>query len=63
VTVGAELDAVQQVTPRTRLMLQLSADRILGELRPSPLFQNRDILTAALGFTYRWLGPPTGRLP
>jgi outer membrane scaffolding protein for murein synthesis (MipA/OmpV family) len=63
VTVGAEFEAAQRLTPRARLVLDLSADRILGQLRPSPMFQNRDILTAALGLTYRWLGPTTGRLP
>jgi outer membrane scaffolding protein for murein synthesis (MipA/OmpV family) len=62
-SVGAELDAAQQVTRRARVVLELSADRMLGELRPSPLFANRNIRTATLGLTYRWAGPPTGRTP
>jgi outer membrane scaffolding protein for murein synthesis (MipA/OmpV family) len=63
ITAGAELDAAQQITPKARLVLELTADRILGELRPSPVFDNRNIFTAALGLTYRWAGPTTGPLP
>lgn len=62
-TVGGELDAARQLTGRTRLVIALSADRIVSELQPSLLFSTRDILTASLGLTYRWSSSPTGRLP
>ena len=63
VTVGAELDAARDLTARTRVILELSADHIVSELRPSPLFSTRDIFTATLGLTYRWSARSTGRQP
>jgi outer membrane scaffolding protein for murein synthesis (MipA/OmpV family) len=63
VTAGAELEAIGQVTSASRLVVALSADRIVSDLRPSPLFQDRKILTAALGLTYRLRGSQTGHLP
>lgn len=62
-TAGAELDAAREITSRTRLILELSADHIISELRSSPLFSSRDIFTATLGLTYRWSAKPTGRQP
>jgi outer membrane scaffolding protein for murein synthesis (MipA/OmpV family) len=59
ITLGGEFDAAQEITPRTRLVLALSADRMLGEIPASPLFKTRDIYVASLGFTYRW--SPLGR--
>ena len=53
-TAGAEVDMARELTPRARLVVALSADRILGELRPSPLFQSRNIYTAVIGITYHW---------
>lgn len=54
VTAGGEFDVAREITPHTRLILALSADRMLGEMAPSPLFQSREIYTASLGFTYHW---------
>jgi outer membrane scaffolding protein for murein synthesis (MipA/OmpV family) len=62
-TVGGELDAARQLSDRTRLVFALSADHIVSQLQPSLLFSTRDILTAALGLTYRWSSNSTGRLP
>jgi outer membrane scaffolding protein for murein synthesis (MipA/OmpV family) len=62
-TAGAELDAARELTARTRVVLQLSADHILSELRTTPLFNSRDIFTATLGLTYRWSAGSTGRQP
>jgi outer membrane scaffolding protein for murein synthesis (MipA/OmpV family) len=62
-TVGGEFDAARQVTNRTRLVLALSADRMIGEMQPSPLFTTRNIFTASLGLTYRWSAKPMGRAP
>ena len=53
-TAGAEVDVIREITPKSRLVLAVSEDRIIGELRPSPLFANRNIFTASLGVTYRW---------
>jgi outer membrane scaffolding protein for murein synthesis (MipA/OmpV family) len=63
VSAGGEFDAARELTPRSRLVLALSADRIIGELRPSPLFTSRNIFTASLGLTYRWSGGPKGLQP
>lgn len=63
VTVGGELDAAAQATSRARLVLQLSADRMVEGLPATPVFDNRNIFTAALGLTYRWAGPLEGRQP
>jgi outer membrane scaffolding protein for murein synthesis (MipA/OmpV family) len=63
VTVGGEFDAARQLTAHSRMVMALSADRIVGELRPSPLFATRDIFTASLGLTYRWAANSTGRAP
>lgn len=60
-TVGAELDAVQQLTPKIRLVAAFTADRIVGELRPSPIFASRNIFTTSLGFTYHWSARTPGR--
>jgi outer membrane scaffolding protein for murein synthesis (MipA/OmpV family) len=54
ITAGGELDLIAAVTPRMHLVLALSEDRIVSELRPSPLFSSRDIATASLGLTWRW---------
>lgn len=63
VTVGGEFDAARQITPKTRLVLAISADRIVGELRPSPIFANRNIFTTSLGLTYHWSQATPGRAP
>jgi outer membrane scaffolding protein for murein synthesis (MipA/OmpV family) len=60
-TVGAELDAVQQLTPKIRLVAAFTADRIVGELRPSPVFASRNIFTTSLGLTYHWSARTPGR--
>lgn len=62
-TAGAEVDAAREITQRTRVVLELTADRIISELQPSPLFSTRNIFTATLGITYRWSSSSTGRLP
>jgi len=54
VAAGAELGAGYQLTPRIRAVVSASEDRIVGELRPSPLFASRNILTTSIGFTYHW---------
>jgi outer membrane scaffolding protein for murein synthesis (MipA/OmpV family)/predicted N-acyltransferase len=61
VSAGAELDVIRQLSPRVRLVTSLTADRIVSELRPSPLFSNRNMFTAAIGLTYHWSARPTGR--
>jgi outer membrane scaffolding protein for murein synthesis (MipA/OmpV family) len=63
VTVGGEFDVARQLTARSRVVLALSADRMVGELRTSPLFQTRNIFTASLGLTYRIRANSTGRTP
>jgi outer membrane scaffolding protein for murein synthesis (MipA/OmpV family) len=60
-TVGAEVDAVQQLTPKIRLIGTITADRIVGELRPSPIFNSRNIFTTSLGLTYYWSARTPGR--
>jgi len=54
VAVGAEFDAVRSVSPRLRLVGEISFDRIVGELRPSPVLDSRNIATASIGLTYHW---------
>lgn len=63
VTVGGEFDAARRITPRTRLVFDLSADRMVGELGPSPLVSTRNILTASIGFTYHWSARTQGHRP
>lgn len=63
VSVGGELDAAQRLTARSRLVLALTADRMVGELTPSPLLKTRNIFTASLGVTYRWSSLSTGQHP
>lgn len=63
VTLGGELDAAEQLTPRARLILQLSADRMVEQLPATPLFDNRNIFTASLGLTYRWAGARAAQEP
>lgn len=53
-TAGAEVDVLREITPKTRLVLELTGDRIISELQPSPLFKTRNIFTATLGVTYHW---------
>ena len=60
VTVGAELDAARQITPKTRLVFAVTADRMVGELRPTPVVSSRNILTSSIGFTYQWSGRTPG---
>jgi outer membrane scaffolding protein for murein synthesis (MipA/OmpV family) len=54
ITVGGEFDAAREITPHIRLVMALSADRMLGEMPASPLFRTRDIYVASLGATYHW---------
>jgi outer membrane scaffolding protein for murein synthesis (MipA/OmpV family) len=61
ITAGAEFDAARQLTPRARLVVEIAEDRIVGELRPSPLFASRNIFTTTLGLTYRWSAGSKGR--
>lgn len=63
VTAGAELDGIRKLTPRISLVGEVSFDRMLGELRPSPLLATRDIATAAIGLTYHWSSAPQGHAP
>lgn len=63
VTLGGELDAARQITPRARLVFELSADRMVGELRPTPIVSSRNIFTTSIGFTYRWSARTPGRSP
>lgn len=67
-TAGVDLDAAYELTPKVHAVLEVSADRILGELRPSPIFESRNIFTASVGLTYHWssrtaLSKSSGRLP
>lgn len=54
ITAGGEFDLIDALTPHVHLVAAVSEDRIVGELRPSPLFSSRNILTASLGLTYHW---------
>ena len=63
VTVGGELDAARQITPRARLVFAVTADRMIGELRPTPIVSSRNIFTTSLGFTYHWSARTPGRFP
>ena len=54
VSAGAEFDMIGTISPRARLVLALSADRMLGEMTRSPLFSTRDVYGASLGVTYHW---------
>jgi outer membrane scaffolding protein for murein synthesis (MipA/OmpV family) len=54
ITAGAEFDAAREITPHVRLVMALSADRMLGEMPSSPLFRTRDVYVASFGATYHW---------
>lgn len=54
VTVGGELDLARNITPHARVVLSLSADRVVGEQPASPLSRDRNVFIGALGVTYRW---------
>jgi outer membrane scaffolding protein for murein synthesis (MipA/OmpV family) len=54
VSVGLELDAQRRLGQRTAFVATLSEDRILGEEWESPLLRTRNVLTAGVGFTYRF---------
>jgi outer membrane scaffolding protein for murein synthesis (MipA/OmpV family) len=62
-TIGAEFDAARQITPRTRLVLSLTADRIISYLHASPLLATRNIYSASLGITRRWSASAKGHNP
>ena len=63
ILVAALAGAARQITPRSRIVLELSADRIVSGLRPSPLLATRNIFTASLGLTYRWSAGSGGHSP
>jgi len=62
-TAGAQVGAARELGHNVRLVLAASADRMMGEVRPNPVFSRRDIYTASLGLTYHWArtapGPAT----
>lgn len=58
---GVELDAARRLTPRTQMVFMLSEDRILGEEWESPLLATRNMVEAAVGFTYRFGRVDTGK--
>jgi outer membrane scaffolding protein for murein synthesis (MipA/OmpV family) len=60
IAAGGELDAAQTLSPHIRLVMALSADRMLGELPVSPLVQTRNIYVASFGLTYHWAQAPRG---
>lgn len=53
-TAGAELDAARELTPKSRLVMLVSADQMIGRLQPSPLIHTRNIFSLSLGMTYHW---------
>ncbi len=62
VTAGAQGGVAHDLGRNVRLVFIASADRILGELRPNPIFSSRDIYTASLGLTYHWVRATPGFL-
>jgi outer membrane scaffolding protein for murein synthesis (MipA/OmpV family) len=62
-TAGVEVDVIGEVTPKSHLVLEVSEDRIISELQPSPLFVNRNIFQVSLGLTYRWGSKPRRTAP
>ena len=57
VTIGAELDGAHRLTNRTKLVIALADDHIIGPLPASGLVRSRDITTISVGLTYRFSGP------
>jgi outer membrane scaffolding protein for murein synthesis (MipA/OmpV family) len=53
-TAGGEFDVARRLTPDMRLVMALSADRMLGEIPATPLVRTRNIYVASFGVTYRW---------
>lgn len=62
-TVGGQVTGARELTPKIRMFVQLSADRIVGELGPTPLLRTRDQLTALVGITYHWTPSTSGHVP
>jgi outer membrane scaffolding protein for murein synthesis (MipA/OmpV family) len=63
VSVGIEVDAARTLTPDTRLILELSGDRMLGELPSRGLFPSRNVFTASLGIVRHWSRFTQGNRP
>jgi len=63
ISVGGQIMSAQALTSRTRLVAAISADRIVGELLPSPLLTTRNIVTVSVGMTYRFSPAPAGHAP
>jgi outer membrane scaffolding protein for murein synthesis (MipA/OmpV family) len=61
-TAGAQVGVARDLGRNVRLIFVVSADRILGELRPNPIFSSRDIYTTSLGLTYHWVRATRGFL-
>lgn len=62
-TAGVELDMARDLTPSTRLVLEVSADHMLGELPARGLFPDRDIFTASIGVVRHWSTSPQRSRP
>lgn len=60
VTAGAQAAAAYELGRNVRLIFIASADRMLGAIRPNPVFSRRDIYTASLGLTYHWVRATPG---
>ena len=54
VTAGVEVDAAKSLSPATRLVIALSADRMLGELPSRGPFPTRNIFTLSIGVVRHW---------
>lgn len=55
---GAEIDLRREITPKLAFVAALSADRVLGEVAPTPLLHTRNAFSAAVGFTWRFSSRP-----
>ena len=62
-TAGFEVDAARALNPDTRLVLEVTADRMLGELPSRGLFPSRNILTASIGIVRHWSKSTLGNRP
>jgi outer membrane scaffolding protein for murein synthesis (MipA/OmpV family) len=58
-TAGVQLGAAQDLTPNTRLVAEVTADHMLGELPSRGLFPSRDVFTASIGIVLHWSKSPS----
>lgn len=57
-TAGVQVGAARDVSPNTRLVAEVTADRMLGELPTRALFPSRNIFTASIGIVLHWSKSP-----